>query len=146
MRSNKFGNVVWEEWEKTGVLRPNVSLDAFVAMPNHVHGIIVIHDLGDGNTPIQHNIGGAQRAAPLTANLPSVKPGSLGAIVRGFKSAVTRRINILRDSPAAPVWQRNYYDHIIRDELELNIIRLYIEGNPINWKQDEQYPGPTPQQ
>ena len=141
MRLNEFGRVVWDEWERTEVVRSKVSLDAFVVMPNHVHGIVVIRDVGGGKTPTQHTSVGAQRAATLPANLPNVKPGSLGAIVRAFKSAVTRRINIMRHTPGAPVWQRNYYDRIIRDEVELNNIRLYIESNPGNWKQDEQYPG-----
>jgi REP element-mobilizing transposase RayT len=69
-----------------------------------------------------------------------VKPGSLGAIVRSYKSAVTRRINRLRDTPGAPFWQRNYWEHIIRNEASLNRIRGYIENNPARWAEDQLHP------
>ncbi|MBW8011791.1 MAG: hypothetical protein FVQ83_11220 [Chloroflexi bacterium] len=65
MHLNDFGRVVWDEWERTEVVRSKVSLDAFVVMPNHVHGIVVIRDVGGGKTPKQQTNVGAQRAAPL---------------------------------------------------------------------------------
>jgi REP element-mobilizing transposase RayT len=58
-------------------------------------------------------------------------------LIAGFKAACTTRINHLRHTPGQPVWQRNYYDHIIRDEDELNNIRLYIQDNPRQWADDE---------
>jgi REP element-mobilizing transposase RayT len=143
MRLSRVGEVVLNEWLQTAIVRPNVELDAFVIMPNHVHGIIVITDRAGNNV-------GAQRAAPLQQPLtpnssnrdkrPHVTPGSLGAIVRSFKSASTRSVNILRDTPAMPLWQRNYYEHVIRDEGDLNRIRLYIECNPQMWDTDEENP------
>jgi putative transposase len=66
----------------------------------------------------------------------NVVPGSLGAIVRSFKSVVTRRINIMRNTPGAPVWQRNYYEHIIRTDRALNAIRRYVADNPRRWHLD----------
>ena len=66
-------------------------------------------------------------------------PGSLPVIVRSFKSAVTKRINELRNLPGEPVWQKNYYEHIIRNENDLNNIRRYIEFNPLKWEIDEYY-------
>ncbi len=81
--------------------------------------------------------------APLPDPSPShphVKPGSLGAIVRSYKSAVTREINRLRQTPGAPVWQRSYYDHIIRNEHALNAIRGYIWLNPARWAADRENP------
>jgi putative transposase len=132
---NEWGQVVAEEWEQTAILRPNIELDAFVVMPNHVHGIIVIVDDGDSV--------GAQCIAPLppkhgvTSN--NVAPNSLGAIVRGFKSAVTRRINRLPNPPDHLIWQRNYYEHIIRNEESLNQIRAYIANNPAKWAEDSLY-------
>jgi putative transposase len=66
----------------------------------------------------------------------NVVPGSLGAIIRSFKSAVTRRINIMRNTPGAPVWQRNYYEHIIRTDRALNAIRRYVADNPRRWHLD----------
>jgi putative transposase len=135
MRLNEWGQIVRDEWLRTESLRPNVELDAFVAMPNHFHGIIVITERG--------GFVGAQRAAPLrrpgiTPN--NVAPGSLGAIIRSFKSAATRRINRLRDNPGVPVWQRNYYERVIRDDAEWNRIREYVTGNPANWADDENHP------
>jgi REP element-mobilizing transposase RayT len=65
---------------------------------------------------------------------------SVGAVVRGFKAAVTYRINMLRGTPKATVWQRNYYEHIIRDKGELDRIRAYIIDNPARWSEDENNP------
>jgi putative transposase len=64
---------------------------------------------------------------------------TVGAIVRGFKSSATRRINALRRSPGAPACQRNYYERVIRNERELNAVREYMQNNPANWEQDEKY-------
>ena len=110
---------------------PDVELDAFIVMPNHMHGIIVIQQPSDV---------GAQHAAPLPQeddNSPRVvRPRSLSAIVRSFKSAASREINALRGTPAAPVWQRNYYERIIRNEREMHAIRGYIMNNPYRWSDD----------
>jgi len=83
-----------------------------------------------GATPT--STGRATRGATPT----NVVPGSLGAIVRSFKSVVTRRINIMRNTPGAPVWQRNYYEHIIRTDRALNAIRRYVADNPRRWHLD----------
>jgi REP element-mobilizing transposase RayT len=68
----------------------------------------------------------------------------LGAIVRSFKSAATRRINQLRDVPGTSFWQRSYWEHIIRDEQSLNRIREYIETNPARWSEDQLHPDAPP--
>lgn len=128
MVASDFGRIAAEEWERTAQLRPYVRLDAFVVMPNHVHGIVWILGV---ETP---RVGAQRRCAPTAT--PNVLPRSLGAIVRGFKSAVAKRINQIRDTPGAPVWQRNYYEHIVRNERELNAIRKYIQNNPANWPTD----------
>ncbi len=70
----------------------------------------------------------------------NVIPGSLGAIVRAFKSATTKRINTLNGTSGASVWQRNYYEHIIRNENEWEAIRAYIQNNPIQWDRDDENP------
>jgi len=70
-------------------------------------------------------------------------PGSIPTIIRSFKSAVAKRINALRATPGAPVWQRNYYEHIIRDERALNAIRRYIAENPLRWHLDRNNPQRT---
>lgn len=69
-----------------------------------------------------------------------VDPGSLGAIVRAYKSAVSFRINSMRGFTNPPVWQRNYYEHIIRNEADYRNSWNYIEGNPRNWKDDQLHP------
>ncbi len=109
--------------------------DEFVVMPNHIHGIVWIVD------PV-----GATGRSPLqTSHGPA--PRSLGAFIAGFKSAVTRRINALRGTPGAPVWQRNYYEHIIRTDRALEAIRRYIQANPHRWHLHRYNPeatGPDP--
>lgn len=132
MQLNDYGRIVKEEWFKTCQLRPNIELDEFVVMPNHVHGIIVIiNELNHGNHPA--------RWMP-TNDENKMKPGSLPVIVRAFKSAVTKRINEIYNMLNMPVWQRGYYDHIIRNEKSLNQIREYIIENPRLWLKDDNNP------
>jgi putative transposase len=71
-------------------------------------------------------------------------PGSIPTIVRAFKSATTRRINEMRGTPGARVWQRNYYEHIVRNDADLQRIREYILTNPIRWAMDRENPTRTP--
>ena len=130
MELNELGEIVRACWDELPTHFPRVELDAFVVMPNHVHGIIVI---------MADDIVGATHASPLHPRGPA--PHSLGAIVGSFKSAVTRRINILRGTPGARVWQRNYWEHIIRNERVLNAIRRYIVYNPDRWTWDRYNPG-----
>jgi len=135
---NAYGQIVQEEWFRTADLRPYVRLEAdeFVVMPNHVHGILWTVDNDD--------VGAQRRCAPTEpvggTTSANVKPGSLGAIIRAFKSAVTKRINQMRGTPSAPVWQRNYWEHIIRDERALRAIRRYIINNPLRWHLDRYNP------
>jgi putative transposase len=141
MRLNEFGHIVVECWEAIPRHFPHVECDAFVVMPNHIHGIVVIVDAPKPGNSTSDVPVGAQHAAPLqTTNRsnsrPNVAPGSLGAIVRSFKSAVTKRTNRLRQVEGAPVWQRNYYERIIRNERELNAYRDYILNNPAQWEFD----------
>jgi REP element-mobilizing transposase RayT len=117
MHLNDYGRVVEEEWLRTAEVRPNVDLDAFVIMPNHIHGIIVI---------CIDPVGASRRLAPT--NTPTrLVAGSLGAIIGQIKSVTTKRINVLRSMPGQAVWQRNYYERIIRSEAALDNIRQYIE-------------------
>jgi len=102
---------------------PHVELDEYVVMPNHIHGILVLVD-----TPAQH--AQAERA------FGDVPRGSVPAIVRAYKAAVTREIN-KHEPMEGPLWQRNYYEHVIRSEKSLNTIREYIIENPMKWEIDE---------
>jgi len=102
---------------------PGVELDEFVIMPNHIHGIIVMRESGAGSDL------GAVSGAP-----------TLGRIIRAFKSISAIEANRALGRSNRPFWQRNYYDHVIRDEEELNAIRQYIRGNPGNWPDDPENP------
>jgi putative transposase len=138
---NEWGVIVQEEWEQTAILRPNVELDAFVVMPNHIHGIIVITDVGARDNEARDN--GARCIAPLQSAAPTRQFGpltaqSLSTIVGTFKAAVTRRVNRQHDN-TAPIWQRNYYEHIIRSEARLDQIRQYVAINATKWAEDSLY-------
>jgi len=114
------GQVAQAEWQKSAAIRHNIALDEFVVMPNHVHGIVRI---------LQGRPAG--RPSEGEARLAS---GSLGAFLAGYKGAVGRRINIMRKTPGASVWHRNYWDVIVRDEQALASIRQYIRMNPQNYQ------------
>ena len=140
MRLNGIGQIVQEEWLRTAEMRKNVILDEFVVMPNHFHAIIHIHDIVGAHCmrPDYNERAHVDRAhisAPLRR-----KPGSIGSIIAGFKSVATKRINQLRNNPGVPVWQRNYYERVIRNELELESIQQYIVDNPAKWQEDENHP------
>jgi len=128
MRLNSLGCIVRDEWLKTANLRKYVTLDEFIVMPNHMHGIIFIACRG------------VLQYAPTTRIEFRSPAQTIGAIVRGFKSAVTKRINELRGSPGVPIWQRNYYEHVIRNDDDLNEIRYYISDNPLKWHLDKENP------
>ena len=129
MKLNDFGKIVQDEWEQTAIVRPNVELGEYIVMPNHFHGILVFVDDG--------NVGATRRVAPTKTTLQS---GSLGAVMGQFKSIVTKRINRLRGVEGIPVWQRNYYERIIRSEPEMDRISRYIESNPARWADDDENP------
>jgi REP element-mobilizing transposase RayT len=126
MRLNAYGQIALECWQAILDHCAHVNLDAFVVMPNHVHGILLLVD-------------DAAKSLHLSTQERFGKPvaGSLPTIVRLYKAAVTRHINELRNTPGAPVWQRNYYEHIIRDQASLDRIRAYIASNPSRWEPDQ---------
>ncbi len=127
IRLNAFGELAQFCWDDLPKHYPNVELDAFVIMPNHVHGIIVLTD----------SVGAGLRPAPTTMKF---KRHGLTEIVRALKSFSARRINESKSSQGTQVWQRNYYEHIIRNERDLNTIREYIVNNPLKWELDEYNP------
>jgi putative transposase len=128
MEPNAYGAIAAEEWRRSRAICPEIELDEWVVMPNHIHGIIRILD-----RPRQGV--GAHGHAPVRR-----APRSLGSFVAGFKSAVKLRINALRHTPGTDVWQRNYYDHIVSSPRELDMIRDYIRHNPLRWACDRLNP------
>ena len=133
MRASAFGDIVQAYWYEISEHFPHVEVDTFVIMPNHIHGILVFLTVGARHAvPLQDTRWDEQFGKPI--------PGSLPTIMRSFKSVCTRKINIMRDSPGEKVWQRNYYEHIIRTETSLNEIRRYIQDNPARWHLDRYNP------
>jgi len=130
MHLNKCGEIVNECFQAIAKHFENTAVDEFIVMPNHIHGIVVILDVG------------ARHAVPVPSPQRFGKPiaSSLATIVGSFKSATTRQINELRQTPAFSVWQRNYYEHVIRDERSLRRIREYTAGNPARWDVDRENP------
>ncbi|MDH4222848.1 MAG: transposase [candidate division Zixibacteria bacterium] len=128
MRLNKFGRVVETEWRKTPAIRNTVKLDAFIVMPNHFHGIVIIVD----DVPV----GATRRVAPTVS--PILKSNTLGAIIGQIKSIVTKKIH--RMGLGHFRWQRNYWEHVIRNEDKLFKIRQYIQNNPLKWHLDRENP------
>ena len=132
MQLNELGKIVKNEWLKTPYIRPDIELDEFIVMPNHFHGIVIINEPPNNGD----NCRGVLQCAPTDRfRSPSQ---NIGSIIRGFKSTVTKQINILRNTPAISVWHRNYYDRIIRNDMELNKTREYIIANPEMWDNDEE--------
>ena len=117
MRLNRFGGIVADVWEGLPDHYPHVHLDARVIMPNHLHGILVLDDVDRG----------------------SVRHG-LSEVVRGFKSFSAKRVNSVRGVVGQALWQRGFFEHVVRDEVGLERIRTYIEENPGRWEEDPENP------
>jgi putative transposase len=137
MLLNETGKIVSRCWKEIPNHFRGVELDAFITMPNHIHGIIVIKD-DDGDLEMNKHIVGVENFQPLQKQFQHVIPQSLGSIVRSYKAAVTRECRE-RDFQGFR-WQRNYYDHIIRDDKDLDNIREYIANNILRWIYDKDNP------
>lgn len=132
MMLNKLGQIIEMEWLKTTQLRKNVELDYYVIMPNHIHGIVILNEIYcrdvERNVSTENN-----KYAEI-----SPKPNSLSAVIRSFKSAVTKRIHEMEENGFS--WQTRFYDRIIRNEKELYQIRKYIDQNPMKWDVEKNEP------
>lgn len=125
MRLNTFGQIVTQAWEWLPTQYTFIKIDSYVVMPNHFHGILQIIDIND------YCRGGSRPAPTGTAE---IKP--LGQLIGAFKTISAKQINQLRSTPGLPVWQRNYYEHIVRNPSELESIADYILTNPDTWSAD----------
>ncbi len=139
---NEYGLVAQNEWLKTPEIRPNVELGEFVVMPNHIHGIIrLIHDPRRGELHSPPNTGEFDgdecNEGECNSPLPRGTSQTIGAIVRGYKSAVTKKLNSMNIGHV--IWQRNYHEHIIRNEKSYQRIAEYIINNPAKWEDDKFY-------
>jgi len=129
MIHNSFGKIAEEEWLKTFTLRPYLIIDEYVIMPNHLHAIIWISEPKEGT---------ARRAPTNEFSKPVAK--SLSSVIRSYKAAVTKHYTELYIARSEPVWQRGYYEHVIRKVESLDKIRQYIANNPANWAIDKENP------
>ncbi len=160
MRLSEWGRIVDEYWDAVPEHYPEVRIDARITMPNHAHAIIEI--MGDRTgavaapnpatpDPATPNAGrdddrGGDRGeetSPLRTGAvaaPNPATPTLGKIVAYFKYQTTKRINALRGAPGVRFWQRNYWEHVVRDEADLHRIRQYIRDNPARWSDDQLRP------
>jgi putative transposase len=151
MVSNELGKMVLFTWNDLPNHNQHIILDEFVIMPNHFHGIIFINAGAGSNiagagldivgVDLNVDVGAGSEPAP-TMNKMKKRHG-LPEIVRQFKTFSARRINKNRGTSGAPVWQRNYWEQIIRNEKSLNNFRQYIIQNPSNWQTDAENPVPS---
>jgi len=148
MKLNRHGEIIQAEWFELPKRLPYIELGVFMVMPNHFHGILFFFD----------NVGatrqGLTNAHSGNVSLPNVvidgidgsplprgpQPKSLGAIIAQFKSRVTKRLWKIPSLNGTPIWQRNYYEHIIRNEQDLQNKKDYIEANPMLWDEDDENP------
>ncbi|HUW05769.1 MAG TPA: transposase [Williamwhitmania sp.] len=122
---NEYGHIACNEWMKTTEIRNNVELGEFVIMPNHIHGIVRLLGRGELDSPNKQGVCDTPLRSPSQ---------TIGAIVRGYKSSVTKQLGLLGFNEK--IWQRNYHEHIIRDEQSYMKISDYIINNPANWDRD----------
>ena len=154
MKISVLGKIVCDEWLRSAAIRKEIRLfdDEFIVMPNHGHGIIWIVDttVGANDVRPEDGIRPNDGVRPNDVGVDGIRPGlqkpdahrvslrraprSLGSFMAGFKASVTSRGK--NELHMTGIWQRNYYDHIVRNDIELNNIRWYILNNPLNWQLD----------
>ncbi len=122
---SELGRIVRENWVSISTFHPDVWVDEFVVMPNHLHGILIF-----GRKPHPH---------VQLNQYQSVKPGSLPSIMRSFKACVTKQAKTV-DLALESLWQRSYYEHILRSDKALAQAREYIVNNPLKWELDKLEP------
>ncbi len=145
MQLNKAGKIVQWEWENLAQSFKFVELGIDQVMPNHFHGVLSFRDVGAnrpgitdttvGMSPLYNSIPSGLDGSPLSRGS---KAASLGAVIGQFKSRVTKRLWKMPELTGIPIWQRNYYERIIRNEQEMDAIWRYIEANPVNLGDDEE--------
>ncbi|MCK9357873.1 MAG: transposase [Dehalococcoidia bacterium] len=124
LRLTCAGGIVEQSWQWLSTRYPYVTLDAFVLMPNHLHGILFLD--------------------PPGSQSPALPRKPLGRLVAAFKTLSAHRINSISATPVRPMWQRSYYEHVVRDDSSLDRIRDYIACNPQQWTLDPENPESTP--
>jgi putative transposase len=145
---NQYGAIVAETYQWLCQRYPYLYSDEWIVMPNHFHAIMVITDEPrvdtdeprmDTDEP-RMDTDKPRRGGSRTAPTTNKQRKPLGRLIGAFKTVSTKKINILRDAPATPLWQRNYYEHIIRDRDAMDKICQYIVNNPLSWDLDRLHP------
>jgi REP element-mobilizing transposase RayT len=140
---NEYGDIVQKYLEHLPERFSNMQFDIHVILPNHIHGIIIINDNCRGEV-----FSPPDMSTPLHRYEPQKKGGktpplrrepTLGNIIAYFKYQTTVKINEIRDT-FCPIWQRNYYERVIRNDLELSKFRKYVQNNPLQWDIDKENP------
>jgi len=121
---NEYGTIISETWQWLSEQYQYIQLHEWIIMPNHLHGIIEYCAVGRG---------GSRTAPTITKRKP------LGRIIGAFKTVSTKQINKIQNTPGNKLWQRNYWEHVIRDEKDLNRIQQYIINNPLKWTEDKYF-------
>jgi putative transposase len=136
MELSQFGRIIDECWQWLFKRYSYLHCDAYVIMPNHLHAIMMITD---------QTCRGGSRTAPTECRQDDVdrKRKPLGRLIGAFKTVSTKQINVLRKTPGQVFWQRNYYEHVIRNDKSGGKIRQYIYENPLFWEHDEENPNRT---
>ena len=128
---SKTGRMVSDCWQWLESQYAYVALDEYVLMPNHLHGLIMITD----------NVRrGGSRTAPTGEGSPTGKRKPLGRLIGAFKTVSTKQVKLAHDLPGKTLWQRNYFEHVVRSEESLDKIRQYIRDNPARWEFDRENP------
>lgn len=159
---SSIGEIISAEWLRLEKRFQTIELDEWVIMPNHLHGILFLTDPGKGTGANRNSQtqSGSPVPLPVVERFGAPVHGSIPTIIRSFKSSVTQQVQRMIDrqeiqrarhaamndpdtlsgafSLSDNVWHRNYYEHVIRDEVELDRIRLYIQDNPRRWAEDEE--------
>jgi REP element-mobilizing transposase RayT len=132
MQLNIYGKIAETSWQWLSQTYDYVESDELIIMPNHLHGIIFISP----DNIISTDCRGGSRTAPTGER--KIKP--IGRLIGAFKTISTKQINFNRKTSGVPFWQRNFYEHVIRDDHALNRIREYITTNPLRWDLDRENP------
>ena len=135
MRLSAMGKIADEHWRAIPTHFPQAELGAHVIMPNHAHGIIKLNDRG---TIVSYPNAISYPNEATLEQFQKPVAGSIPTIIRSYKASVTYRIQ--KELNSTGIWQKNYYEHVIRDEEDYKRIHLYIEANISNWPKDEENP------
>ena len=137
---NRNGEIAKKEWYRTGELRKNIKLHDFIIMPNHLHGIIeIVNRLDVYCRGTAHRALVTEHHTPIKEQFKKSSSNTIPTIIRSYKASVTKQIRELRNDFNFHIWQRNYFEHIIRNDDSYLKISEYILTNPLKWRLDKYF-------